>query len=157
MCPFSALTLKKNGEIMKLEDIPIIKEKAVPKLVFESKKVKNSEGIERVAKQYVKASVSVSTEECAGGCASCATVCPTGAIVVAAKPEKGWETSAKIEVADENLCIGCGACDSVCPTGAVHLKIEEVKYSGPYNEIYWDPLIERLKDLRWSQKEEVKK
>ncbi len=154
MCPFSALTFKKNGEVVNLEDLTLISEKAMPELKFEVKKVKNNEGVERVVKQYVKASVSIDNEVCAGGCSSCAIVCPTGAISIAKKPEKGWEASAKVEVVDEAKCVGCGACDNVCPTGAVQLRIEEVHYSGEYNEIFWDPLIERLKDLRWSKKEE---
>ncbi|MHA1688252.1 MAG: 4Fe-4S dicluster domain-containing protein, partial [Promethearchaeota archaeon] len=115
--------------------------------------IKNNEGVERVVKQYVKASVSIDNEVCAGGCQSCAIVCPTGAIGIAKKPEKGWEMSVKVEVVDESKCVGCGACDNACPTGAVSLKIEEVHYSGKYNEIFWDPLIERLKNLRWSKKE----
>ena len=39
MCPFSALTLKKDGEVIELNDIQIVKENVVPKLEFEAKKI----------------------------------------------------------------------------------------------------------------------
>ena len=150
MCPFSALTLKKDGEVLNLEDILIIAQKAVPKLEFTAKKLDDG----RVVKQYSTATVSIDNEECAGGCSTCAEVCPTGTIAVAEKPEKGWESSVKVEVVDQDTCVACGACDNACPTGAVKLEITEVKFSGDYNEIFWNPLIERLKTLRWSKSKE---
>jgi 4Fe-4S ferredoxin len=150
MCPFSALTLKRDGEVVNLDDIAIIAQKAVPKLEFTAKKLDNG----RVVKQYATATVSIDNEECAGGCSTCAEVCPTGSIALAKKPEKGWESSVKVEVVDEEKCVACGACDNACPTGAVKLEITDVKFSGEYNEIFWDPLLERLKTLRWSKSKE---
>ena len=81
-------------------------------------------------------------------------MCPSGAITIPEKSEKGWESVPNVEVNPDD-CIACGACDNACPTGAIRLKITNVRYSGNYNEIFWDPLIERLKTLRWSKKEEV--
>ncbi|MBD3256041.1 MAG: 4Fe-4S dicluster domain-containing protein [Candidatus Lokiarchaeota archaeon] len=153
MCPFSALTLKKDGEKINLADIPIVKENAVPKIDFDAKKVKNYEGKERTVKQYAKAEISIVDEECAKGCSTCAEVCPTGTIAIAKKPEKPWEISKNVEVVDADACVACGACDNACPTGAIKLKITDVKYSGNYNEVFWDPLIKRLKSLKWSEKE----
>ena len=153
MCPFGALTLKKNGEIVNLADIPIVKLNVVPKLEFEAKKLKN----DRIAKQYAKAKVTVIDEECAKGCGSCAEVCPSGSIEIAKRPEHGWEMSKNVEVVDPDACVACGACDNACPTGALQLEIIEVKTSGEYSELFWPPLIERLKKLRWSKKEETKK
>jgi len=49
MCPFSALTLKVNNEVVNLDDIPIVKQEAVPKLEFEAKKLDSG----RIVKQYV--------------------------------------------------------------------------------------------------------
>ena len=90
-CPFSALTLKVNDEVVNLEDISIVKQEAVPKLEFEAKKIKNKDGIERVVKQYASGEISIIDEECAGGCQTCYDVCPSGAISIPKKSDKGWE------------------------------------------------------------------
>ena len=128
MCPFSALTLKKDGEVVELENIIIVKEKVLPKLEFEAKKITDNEGIERVVKQYTDGEVSIVDDECAGGCEACAFVCPSGAITIPEKSDKGWETVPNV-VVDSEECIFCGSCDNCCPTGAVKLKITDVKSS----------------------------
>ncbi len=155
MCPFSALTLKINGQVVNLEDIPIVAKKAVPKLVFNAKKLKTG----AIAKQYATGKVSVVDAECAKGCATCAEVCPSETIVVGKKPEHGWESSKNVEVADPDACVACGACDNACPTGAVKLEITDVKYDGEFNEPFWPDIIKRLKTMRCSQpiKEGAKK
>lgn len=153
MCPFSALTLKKDGEIFELNDIQIVKEKVVPKLDFEAKKITDNTGIERVAKKYVDGEISIVDEECAGGCQACADVCPSGAITIPEKSDKGWETVPNV-VVDPEKCIFCGSCDNACPTGAVKLKITDIKTSGEFSELFWKPLLERLKTLRWSEQKE---
>jgi 4Fe-4S ferredoxin len=150
MCPFGAITLKKDDEIINLADIPIVTQNAVPKLDFEAKKLKD----DRVVKQYATAEVKVIDDECAQGCGTCAEVCPAGVIEIAKRPEHGWEMSKNVEVVDPDSCVACGACDNACPTGALQLEIKEVKFSGDFNEIFWNPLIERLKTLRWSQTKE---
>lgn len=153
MCPFSALTLKKDGEVIELADIQIVKENVVPKLEFEAKKIISYDGIERVAKQYTNGEISIVDEECPGGCQTCYEVCPSGAISVPEKSDKGWETVPNV-VVDPEKCISCGSCDNGCPTGAVKLKITDVKTSGEFSELFWEPLLVRLKTLRWSEKEE---
>ncbi|MFX0176637.1 MAG: 4Fe-4S binding protein [Candidatus Hodarchaeota archaeon] len=149
MCPFSALTLKKDGEIINLEDITLVAQKVIPKLEFETKKLKT----DRLAKQYATAKINVIDEECAKGCGSCAEVCPSGSIEIAKRPEHGWEMSKNVEIVDPDTCVACGACDNACPTGALELEITEVKTSGEYSELFWPPLLERLKTLRWTKKE----
>ncbi|MFX1275565.1 MAG: 4Fe-4S binding protein [Promethearchaeota archaeon] len=146
-CPFSALTLKINGEVLNLDDIPIVKQKAVPKLEFQAKKIKNKNGVEKVVKQYVDSDIKIIDEECAGGCRTCYEVCPSGAITIPPPAEKGWEHPPNV-IVDPESCVGCGACDNACPTGAVVLDIKEVKYSGTFNEPFWPELIERLKTMR---------
>jgi len=153
MCPFSALTIKKDGEIIELNEIIIVKEKVLPQLEFEAKKITDNEGIERVVKQYTDGEVSIVDEECSGGCRACADVCPSGAITIPAKAEKGWESVPNV-VVDSEKCIFCGSCDNACPTGAIKLKITEVKSSGDFSELFWIPLVDRLKTLRWSEKKE---
>ncbi len=153
MCPFSALTLKKDGEIINLEDLLIVSHNVVPKLEFESKKIINNEGIERIVKQYATAKVSVKHEDCPGGCATCAEVCPSSTIIIGKRPEKGWESYHNVEVDDEDKCVACGSCDNGCPTGAINLEITDVKTSGEFSEYFWNPLLDRLKTLRWNQSE----
>ena len=151
MCPFSALTLKVNNEVVNLDDIPIVKQEAVPKLEFEAKKLDNG----RIVKQYVSGEISIVDEECAGGCQTCADICPSGAITIPKKADKGWEKTPNVEV-DPEKCVFCGACDNACPTGAVKLEITEVKHSGKFNEPFWPNLMERLKTTRRSQLKEEK-
>jgi formate hydrogenlyase subunit 6/NADH:ubiquinone oxidoreductase subunit I len=153
MCPFSALTIKKDGDIIELNDIQIVKENVVPKIEFETKKIKDNAGIERIAKVYADGEVSIVDEECAGGCQACADVCPSGAITIPEKSDKGWETVPNV-VVDPEKCIFCGSCDNACPTGAIKLKITDIKTSGEFSELYWKPLIERFKSLRWGKQEE---
>ncbi len=146
-CPFSALKLKINGEVLNMEDIPIVKQNALPKLEFTAKKIVNLHGKEKIIKQYVNSDIVIVDEECAGGCQTCYEVCPSGAITIPPKADKGWEKTANVSV-DPELCVGCGACDNACPTGAVKLIIKEVKYSGQFNEPFWPDLINRLKSMR---------
>ncbi|MHA1643198.1 MAG: 4Fe-4S binding protein [Promethearchaeota archaeon] len=149
MCPFMALTLKKDGNIINLEDIPIVAQKVLPKIEYQTKKLKDN----RIVRQYAKATVKINDEECAKGCGSCAEVCPSGSIEIAKRPEHGWEMSKNVEVVDPDACVACGACDNACPTGALQLEITEINYSGEFSDLFWPPLIERFKTLRWSKKE----
>ena len=149
MCPFMALTLKKDGNIINLEDIPIVAQKVLPKIEYQTKKLKDN----RIVRQYAKATVKINDEECAKGCGSCAEVCPSGTIEIAKRPEHGWEMSKNVEVVDPDACVACGACDNACPTGALQLEITEINYSGEFSDLFWPPLIERFKTLRWSKKE----
>ncbi|MHA1296479.1 MAG: 4Fe-4S binding protein [Promethearchaeota archaeon] len=130
MCPFMALTLKKDGNIINLEDIPIVAQKVLPKIEYQTKKLKN----DRIVRQYAKATVKINDEECAKGCGSCAEVCPSGTIEIAKRPEHGWEMSKNVEV-------------------VLQLEITEINYSGEFSDLFWPPLIERFKTLRWSKKE----
>jgi 4Fe-4S ferredoxin len=153
MCPFSALKLRKDGELIELNDIQIVKENVVPKLEFESKKIIDISGVERIVKQYVKGEINIVDEQCAGGCQTCADVCPSGAITVPEKSDKGWEIVPNV-IVDPEKCIFCGSCDNACPTGAIKLKLIDIKTSGEYSKLFWEPLIERLKNLRWSDQKE---
>ncbi len=50
------------------------------------------------------------------GHATCATVCPTGALTVEAESSGGWTWRL-----DRARCSACGACADVCPTGAISI------------------------------------
>jgi 4Fe-4S ferredoxin len=82
-------------------------------------------------------------------------VCPSGAITIPKKADKGWEQTPNVEV-DPDKCVFCGACDNACPTGAVKLNLTEVKSSGNFNEPFWPDIIARLKTTRGSQLSEGK-
>ncbi|MBY9005661.1 MAG: 4Fe-4S binding protein [Candidatus Lokiarchaeota archaeon] len=150
MCPFSALVLRKDGKEIPVDEILLVSKKAMPKIEFKAKKIKSIDGIERVVKQYTLGKIKIIDEECAGGCSTCANVCPSGAIIIPERSTKGWEIIPNVVVDDEK-CVYCGTCDNACPTGAIKLEITEIGYSGEYNEIYWLPLLDRIKSLRWSK------
>ncbi|GAH44891.1 unnamed protein product, partial [marine sediment metagenome] len=67
MCPFSAITLKKNGKAIALNDIPIVKEKVVPKLDSIRIKCKKNN---KYAKVYVEGKVKIDWNRCIS-CFSC--------------------------------------------------------------------------------------
>ena len=150
-CPFFAISLKINDNKIEIDELQIVKEKAIPKLEFE---LKDCEKIDRQAKQYVEGKISVKIEECAGGCSTCIDVCPTGAFTLPIKQEDapGWEKSQKVQL-DDSKCIFCGVCDNACPTGAIKLEITNVKFSGDYNDPFWPDIVERLKTMRRGEKE----
>ena len=82
-------------------------------------------------------------------------MCPSGAITIPKKADKGWEKTPNVEV-DPEKCVFCGACDNACPTGAVKLEISKIKYSGKFNDPFWPNLMERLKTTRRNQLPEGK-
>ncbi len=140
MCPFSAITLKNDGAPIALEDIKIVQEKVLPKL--ESNLV-DCEKSGSQAKVYVEGNVSVDWNLCVS-CMSCFEVCPTGAYF---KAEKLNELGKKVKVdLDASKCIQCGACEVSCSKKAINVTIDNVKTTGEYSEVFWPPLVERLKE-----------
>jgi formate hydrogenlyase subunit 6 len=57
-------------------------------------------------------------DRCTGD-GTCARVCPSGAIHVAASPDGGWTWEL-----DDARCVFCGLCAEVCPTAAIELSNE---------------------------------
>ncbi|MBD3350776.1 MAG: 4Fe-4S dicluster domain-containing protein [Candidatus Lokiarchaeota archaeon] len=144
MCPWNAITLYKDDEKVELDDLDIVKHNAVPELEVTMRKCKD--GVED-AKSYLEGEIEFKTENCAGGCNTCIEVCPTGALTLE-KPDAPWDKGRKI-IVDKDKCIYCGTCTNACPVfDAIKLTIKEVKTKGKYNEIFWNPVVERLKISR---------
>ncbi|MHA1913117.1 MAG: 4Fe-4S binding protein [Promethearchaeota archaeon] len=143
MCPFSAITLKKNGSPVALEDIPLVKEKVLPKLEHEILKCKKKG---QKAKIYVEGSVEIDWNSCIS-CMSCYEVCPNSAFFKAQRTNKLGK-AVKLDINVRAACLYCGACETACPQKAITVHIDKVKYSGEYKEIFWSDLIKRSKGKR---------
>lgn len=142
MCPFSAITLKKDGEPVALEDIEIVQAKVLPKLEYKMVKCKKSG---KMAKVYVDGKVKVNWNLCIS-CMSCFEVCPTGAFYKEDKvSEKGKKR--KVDFNVRALCVLCGACERACSTDAIKVKVDKINYSGEYKEPFWSDLIKRSEKL----------
>jgi len=138
MCPFSAITLKKDGEPIALEDIEIIQAKVLPKLEYKTVKCKKSG---KMAKVYVDGKVKIDWNKCIS-CMSCFEVCPTGAFIKAEKVNDLGKKR-KVDFNVRQTCIKCGACETACSVDAIKVKINKIYYSGEYKEPYWSDLIKR--------------
>jgi 4Fe-4S ferredoxin len=143
LCPFDALRVQKNGELIEPDNIKIAELKAIPKLDAEMVELESG----KKAKVYMKGTIEIVASECNVGCKNCADICPSGAIVakpdIISKNKSEWEQDLKMEIYPSK-CIYCGACDAVCPTGALKLSVNEVKYSGDYNSPFWDDVLDRI-------------
>jgi len=144
LCPWNAITLQKDDEDVPLEELDIVKKKAVPELIV--KKIKCKEGIED-AKAFLEGNLTIKTEHCAGGCNTCIDVCPTAALTVE-KADTPWEKGRKI-VVDEEKCFLCGTCTNACPVfDAMKLTITKINSKGDYNAVMWDAVTNKLKISR---------
>jgi 4Fe-4S ferredoxin len=144
LCPWSAIVLQKDEENQPIEELDIVKKKAVPTLVYEM--IKCKEGIPD-AKSYLEGELTITTSKCAGGCNTCIEICPTGALSVT-KSKDPWEKGREI-VVDNDKCFLCGTCTNACPVfDAMKLKITKVKSEGDFNSIMWDAVVEKLKISR---------
>jgi 4Fe-4S ferredoxin len=152
-CPFDAIHVFEDGEIIEDEKLKIIENNALPKL--ESKKVRCSH-IKRDAKVYWEGTIEVTykvqadqTEfkqyylnKCPGDCRKCEKICPTDAITFRSEAD-AWDSKVLIDIDDE-LCIKCGACALVCPQENYKVEWTKVITTGPYNDIFWSPIKEKL-------------
>jgi ferredoxin len=140
MCPFSAITLKKKGNEIKLEDLDIITKNVVPSLKYEE--IMCHKG-KKSANVYMKGKLEVDWEKCVF-CMSCVGVCPTAAFFKVEKKDISADKPRKVSV-NPDLCISCGTCVDSCSKEAISLAIEDISFTGSYKEIFWLPLIFRLK------------
>ena len=152
-CPFDALDLLFDGEKVKIEDMDISKFHSLPKL---ESKIVNCSNIKRDAKVYWEGETKVTYEiekdevefkknylnKCPGDCNKCKDICPTDAITFKEMAD-AWESKILIEIDDEK-CINCSACMLVCPQNYFTTTWSEIHTSGPYNDMFWDPIKEKL-------------
>jgi ferredoxin len=80
--------------------------------------------------------------KCPGDCHKCTDICPNDAIHFRSS-EEAWESKQLIDI-DEDRCIRCGGCMLVCPQDNYHVQWTKILTSGPYNEIFWNPIQEKL-------------
>ena len=152
-CPFDAINVYEDGEKVKQENMDIIKFHSLPTLDAETVPGPN---LGRDGKVYWEGEIEVKfkmpkdkTEfkqiylnKCPGDCHKCDQICPTEAIKFR-EMEDAWESKILMEV-DEEKCINCGACALVCPQDYYAVRWTKVKTKGPYNQIFWDPIKEKL-------------
>jgi len=146
-CPFDALDLLFDGEKVKIEDMDISKFHSLPKL---ESKIVNCSNIKRDANVYWEGETKVTYEiekdevefkknylnKCPGDCNKCKDICFK-------EMADAWESKILIEIDDEK-CINCSACMLVCPQDYFKTTWTEVHTSGPYNDMFWDPIKEKL-------------
>jgi formate hydrogenlyase subunit 6/NADH:ubiquinone oxidoreductase subunit I len=138
MCPFSAITLKKSGKPVALNDIPIVKQKVLPKL--EAKRIKCRKN-NKYAKIYVEGRVKINWDLCIS-CMSCYEVCPNRAYFKTERKNKSGKT-VKLDINVRAACLYCGACQTACSQNAITVKIDRINFSGEYKEPFWSDLIKR--------------
>ncbi|MEJ2294036.1 MAG: 4Fe-4S binding protein [Candidatus Lokiarchaeota archaeon] len=136
ICPLSAITLKKNEEVLDSNEMGIITRNVVPKLKFDTLKIKK--GKDKIKKHFI-GKIEVDWDKCIS-CMSCVGVCPVNAF----KRNKSDDKTKKV-LFEEEKCIGCGTCARACNVEAITYDFSGLNFSGKYKEIFWNALIERLK------------
>lgn len=143
LCPFDALRLHVNDQMVLPEQIKLVEMRAIPHIDYKIIELESGRNV----KVYTMGSLAIDTLLCNAGCYNCAKICPSGAINIGSditSINKGWEEDLKMEIYPSK-CVYCGACYSICPTNALKLNIDEVFYSGEYNSPFWDDILEKIK------------
>lgn len=142
VCPTSAIFLKKNNKYVKRKDIGIIAKNVVPQLQYDCAELANNE---LKAKTFIDGEIEINWDKCIS-CMSCVEVCPTGSFSKRESPSDKKEKRSKPKF-NNDKCIKCGACERACSRKAINLKVDDIRFSGKFKEIFWIPLVERLKGL----------
>ncbi|MHA1521700.1 MAG: 4Fe-4S binding protein [Promethearchaeota archaeon] len=152
-CPFDAIQLFEDGEEVKTETMHIVAQNALPKLTM---KETHCSKLARDGHIYWEGKIEVTYEmhtdkeefrkyymnKCPGDCHKCEQICPTEAISFP-EFETAWESKVLIEV-DEEKCVTCSACQNVCPQDNFKVWWTKINTTGPYNQIFWDPIRAKL-------------
>ena len=152
-CPFDAIHLFKDGEKIEPDTLEINAYNSIPQLEGETVQCSR---IKREAKVYWEGETKPTyelppTEEefkkyylnkCPGDCKKCLDICPTDAITFKSM-EDAWTSKILFEIDDEK-CINCSACMLVCPQDNFKVIWTKIHHSGAYNQMFWDPIEEKL-------------
>ncbi|MFX0099603.1 MAG: 4Fe-4S binding protein [Candidatus Hodarchaeota archaeon] len=140
MCPFQAISLKKNGTKIQNEDLALRKKHVLPLI---NREPIFCDRIKKEARIYLEGSLGIDWNKCIS-CLSCVEVCPTGAFSRKEKDEieKGQP---RIKF-DESKCILCGACVNSCSKKVMCLNIDKINHTGNYKEIFWSRIEKKLKE-----------
>jgi len=152
-CPFDAIHKYENGEKVDPETLRVSVYHSIPHL---DAKAHSCSRIKRDAQLYWEGETKSTyampdTEEefkkyylnkCPGDCKKCLDICPTDAITFKST-EDAWTTKILFEIDDEK-CINCSACMLVCPQDNFKVTWTKIHHSGPYNQMFWDPIEEKL-------------
>ena len=139
VCPISAIYLKKNGRYVNRKDIGIIAKNIVPQLNFDCVELTNPEA---KAKMFIDGNIEIDEDKCIS-CVSCLNVCPTHSFSKADTDKKRAKP-----IFHDDRCINCGACVRSCSKNAIKFEINDIKYSGKFNDHFWNSLIERIRSAK---------
>lgn len=139
VCPTSAIYLKKNGRYVNRKDIGIIAKKVVPQLNFDCVELTNPNS---KAKMFIDGKIEIDEDKCIS-CMSCLNVCPTNSFLKADTDQKRSKPIFNLD-----KCINCGACVRACSKNAIKFEINDIKYSGKFNDHFWNSLIERIRSAK---------
>ena len=140
LCPVGAIWLKKDNKYVKRKDLPVYNKNIVPKLEYDVVELTNPKP---EAKTFIDGEIKIDWNKCIS-CMSCVNNCPTDCFTKQKSQEDNTKKKTKPTFDGEN-CIKCGTCVRSCSQNAITLEVHEIKHNGNYKEIFWNPLISRLK------------
>lgn len=153
LCPFDALHLYEDGKKIEPSESTLITKQAIPKLEVQHLPMTR---INRTAMIYWEGEIKSNFEfpnsekefhqhyinKCPGDCRKCLEICPNEAISFL-PVEDAWKSKKFLEI-DDTKCIKCRACQNVCPQNVFEVKWTKVNTTGPFNECFWTPLVNKL-------------
>ena len=153
LCPFDALHLYKDGKKIEPSESTLVTKEAIPKLEVQNLPMTR---LNRTAMVYWEGEITTNFEfpnsekefhqhyinKCPGDCRKCMEICPNEAISFL-PAEHAWKSKKLLEI-DDTKCIKCRACQIVCPQNVFEVKWTKVKTTGPFNECFWTPLVNKL-------------
>ncbi|TFH26037.1 MAG: 4Fe-4S dicluster domain-containing protein [Promethearchaeota archaeon] len=153
LCPFDALHLFADGKKIEPTESTLVTKQAIPKLEVRHLPMTR---INRTAMIYWEGEIESNFEfpnsekefqqyyinKCPGDCRKCLEICPNEAISFLPF-EDAWKSQKLLEI-DDSKCIKCRSCQMVCPQSNFEVKWTKVNFSGPFNECFWNPLVNKL-------------